>query len=78
MLKDKSESVKVVVRCRPLGNKEMEEQRECIVNVDMNACFIQVYNPQNIKEIKSFTFDHTYDWRATQELIFNQTALPIL
>ena len=43
MLKDKSESVKVVVRCRPLGSKEMEEQRECIVNVDMNACFIQVY-----------------------------------
>ena len=78
MLKDKSESVKVVVRCRPLGSKEMEEQRECIVNVDMNACFIQVYNPQNIKEIKSFTFDHTYDWRATQQLIFNQTALPIL
>ena len=78
MLKDRSESVKVVVRCRPLGNKEMEEQRECIVNVDMNANFIQVYNPQNIKEIKSFTFDHTYDWRATQQLIFNQTALPIL
>ncbi len=78
MLKDKSESVKVVVRCRPLGNKEMEDQRECIVNVDMNACFIQVYNPQNIKDIKSFTFDHTYDWRATQQLIFNQTALPIL
>ena len=50
MLKNKSESVKVVVRCRPLGNKEMEDQRECIVNVDMNACFIQVYNPQNIKD----------------------------
>ena len=78
MLKDKSESVKVVVRCRPLGNKEMEEQRECICNVDMKVCSIQVYNPQNIKDIKSFTFDHTYDWHATQQLIFNQTALPIL
>ena len=78
MLKDKSESVKVVVRCRPLGGKEMEEQRECIVNVDMNNCSIEVDNPQNIKEKKTFTFDHTYDWRATQELIFNQTALPIL
>ena len=78
MLKDKSESVKVVVRCRPLGGKEMEEQRECIVNVDMNNCSIEVDNPQNIKEKKTFTFDHTYDWRATQELIFNQAALPIL
>jgi kinesin family protein 3/17 len=78
MLKDKSESVKVVMRCRPLTPKEMEEQRECIVNVDMDIGSIQVYNPQNIKELKSFTFDHTYDWRATQQLIFEQTALPIL
>ena len=78
MLKDKSESVKVVMRCRPLTPKEMEEQRECIVNVDMDVGSIQVYNPQNIKELKSFTFDHSYDWRATQQLIFEQTALPIL
>ena len=78
MLKDKSESVKVVVRCRPLGSKEMEEQRECIVNVDMTQDSIAICNPSNIKEIKSFTFDHTYDYRATQELIFSQTALPIL
>ena len=78
MLKDKSESVKVVMRCRPLTPKEMEDQRECIVNVDMDIGSIQVYNPQNIKELKSFTFDHTYDWRATQQLIFEQTALPIL
>ena len=78
MLKDKSESVKVVMRCRPLTQKEMEDQRECIVNVDMDIGSIQVYNPQNIKELKSFTFDHTYDWRATQQLIFEQTALPIL
>jgi len=78
MLKDKSESVKVVVRCRPLGSKEMEEQRECIVNVDMNQDSIAICNPSNIKEIKSFTFDHTYDYRSTQELIFSQTALPIL
>ena len=78
MLKDKSESVKVVMRCRPLTPKEMEDQRECIVNVDMDVGSIQVYNPQNIKELKNFTFDHTYDWRATQQLIFEQTALPIL
>jgi kinesin family protein 3/17 len=56
----------------------MEEQRECIVNVDMSQGSIQICNPSNIKEIKSFTFDHTYDYRATQELIFSQTALPIL
>ena len=78
MLSEKSESVRVVVRCRPLGQKEISEQRECVVNVDMKNCTIAICNPNNVKEIKSFTFDHTYDWNASQELIFQQTALPIL
>ena len=78
MLKDKSESVKVVVRCRPLGSKEINEQRECIVNVDPSSNSIAICNPNNLREVKSFTFDHTYGWESSQELIFNQTALPIL
>ncbi len=78
MLKEKSECVKVVVRCRPLGQKEMQEQHECVVSVDMKACTIAVANPASVNETKSFTFDHTYDWNATQEQIFNQTARPIL
>ena len=71
MLKEKSECVKVVVRCRPLGQKEMQEQHECVVSVDMNACTIAVANPASVNETKSFTFDHTYDWNATQEKIFD-------
>ena len=78
MLKDKSESVKVVVRCRPLGQKEMQEQHECVVSVDMKNCTIGVTNPSSVNEIKTFTFDHTYDWHATQQGIFEQTARPIL
>ena len=78
MLKEKSECVKVVVRCRPLGQREMQEQHECVVSVDMNACTIAVANPASFNETKSFTFDHTYDWNATQEKIFDQTARPIL
>lgn len=78
MLKEKSESVKVVVRCRPLGQKEISEQCECVVNVDMDAHSIAICDPQNLKDIKSFTFDYTYDYKASQDLIFRQTALPIL
>ena len=78
MLKDKSESVKVVVRCRPLGQREMQDQHECVVSVDMKNCTIAVGNPASVNETKSFTFDHTYDWHATQQGIFEQTARPIL
>ena len=78
MLTEKSETVKVVVRCRPLSKKEISEQNECITNVDMKAHTIAVCNPANVKEIKNFTFDYTYGWGATQEQVFNETAKPIL
>jgi len=35
-------------------------------------------NPDNAKETKMFSFDYTYDYKSTQELIFNQTAKPII
>ena len=78
MLTEKSETVKVVVRCRPLSTKEINEQNECITEVDMKAHTIAVCNPANVKEVKNFTFDYTYGWKATQEQIFNETAKPIL
>ena len=78
MLKEKSETVKVVVRCRPLSPKEMSEQRECVVSTDMIAHTITAVNPANQRELKNFTFDYTYDWNASQEKIFNETAKPIL
>ncbi len=42
MLKDKSESVKVIVRCRPLVQRKMKDQHECMVSVDMKNCIIAV------------------------------------
>ena len=78
MLAEKSETVKVVVRCRPLSQKEINEQNECVTNVDMTNHTISLCNPTNVKEIKNFTFDYTYGWKATQEQIFNETAKPIL
>ena len=78
MLAEKSETVKVVVRCRPLSQKEINEQNEYVTNVDMTNHTISLCNPTNVKEIKNFTFDYTYGWKATQEQIFNETAKPIL
>ena len=78
MLKEKSETVKVVVRCRPLSQDEKTKHNECIVDVNMSAHTISVNNPNNIKDVKNFTFDYTYDIGAAQEQIFKETALPIL
>ena len=69
MLAEKSETVKVVVRCRPLSQKEINEQNECVTNVDMTNHTISLCNPTNVKEIKNFTFDYTYGWKAAKPIL---------
>jgi hypothetical protein len=49
-----------------------------VIEVDSKDATISVLNPSNTKDLRSFSFDHTYDWKSTQELIFSQTAQPIL
>ena len=55
-----------------------DEVKEMFQSVNEIHYFFANETALTPKEKKTFTFDHTYDWRATQELIFNQTALPIL
>ena len=35
-------------------------------------------NPNNQSEVKTFFFDYTYDYKASQEEIFASTAQPIV
>jgi hypothetical protein len=49
-----------------------------VIEVDSKEATISVLNPSNTKDLRSFSFDNTYDWKSTQELIFSQTAQPIL
>ncbi|KAF1789195.1 Kinesin-like protein [Phytophthora cactorum] len=62
--KDK-ETVKVVVRCRPLFGKELVEGRKSIVTLDQAAALISLKCPDN-GQIKSFTFDSVYDENTSQ------------
>jgi len=80
------ECVKVVVRCRPLSEKEMKDGNTwysfiyifSVVSMNPKKGEATLCNPNNQKEIKTFYFDHTYDYKAKQEEIFQQTAQPIL
>ena len=47
-----SEAVKVIVRCRPLGKKEIEEGRQSCVNVDMSRGSIEVSRSLKIHKKK--------------------------
>ncbi|XP_032969577.1 kinesin-like protein KIF17 isoform X2 [Rhinolophus ferrumequinum] len=74
-----SESVKVVVRCRPMNQRERELSCGSVVTVDSarGQCFIQ--NPRAADEPpKQFTFDGAYYMDHFTEQIYNEIAYPLV
>ena len=43
-----NECVKVVVRCRPLNQKEIGQHHESVVNMDLKMGQVQIKNPKSI------------------------------
>lgn len=76
----KSESVKVVVRCRPMLQDEVSSNFKRIVNVDVSRGMIMVTNPKaRTDELKrEFTFDAVYDWNSKQLDLYDETFRPIV
>uniref|UniRef100_A0A665UXB6 Kinesin-like protein n=1 Tax=Echeneis naucrates TaxID=173247 RepID=A0A665UXB6_ECHNA len=82
MSKNKSsESVKVVVRCRPMNDKERAAKFERVVSVDVKLGQIIVRNPReaSASELpKVFTFDSVYDWNSKQIDLYDETFRPLV
>lgn len=72
-----SEAVRVVIRCRPLSKKEIENGRQAIVKMDTKKGEIFIQKEEN-EVPKIFTFDSVYDWKSEQESIFVEQAFPII
>ncbi|KAM9830234.1 kinesin-like protein KIF3B [Syngnathus typhle] len=76
-----SESVKVVVRCRPMNEKELAATYECVVSVDVKFGQIIVRNPREASagELpKVFTFDSVYDSNSKQLDLYDETFRPLV
>ncbi|XP_027000758.1 kinesin-like protein KIF3B [Tachysurus fulvidraco] len=76
-----SESVKVVVRCRPMNEKERAANFESVVSVDVNLGQIVVRNPRSRsthEHPKVFTFDSVYDWNSKQVDLYDETFRPLV
>ncbi|KAM5248681.1 kinesin-like protein KIF17 [Ctenodactylus gundi] len=74
-----SEAVKVVVRCRPMNQRERELNCQSVVTVDCarGQCFIQ--NPGAADQPpKQFTFDGAYHMDHFTEQIYNEIAYPLV
>ncbi|KAK3536673.1 hypothetical protein QTP86_017602, partial [Hemibagrus guttatus] len=74
-----SESVKVVVRCRPLNNREKALNCKSVVFVDCSHCQCFIEKPGAAEEPpKQFTFDGTYFIDQTTEQMYNEIAYPLV
>ncbi|CAI5646564.1 unnamed protein product [Oreochromis niloticus] len=76
-----SESVKVVVRCRPMNEKERAAKYESVVSVDVKLGQIIVRNPRESSgnELpKIFTFDAVYGWNSKQLEMYDETFRPLV
>lgn len=74
-----SESVRVVVRCRPLNNREKSLNCKMVVSVDCSHCQCFIEKPGAAEEPpKQFTFDGTYFIDQTTEQMYNEIAYPLV
>ncbi|TRY83649.1 hypothetical protein DNTS_017542 [Danionella cerebrum] len=76
-----SESVKVVVRCRPMNEKERVAKFNRVVAVDVKLGQVAVQNPRvtsSHEHPKVFTFDSVYDWNSKQMELYDETFRPLV
>ncbi|XP_026879904.2 kinesin-like protein KIF17 isoform X2 [Electrophorus electricus] len=74
-----SESVRVVVRCRPLNDREKALNCKMVVSVDTSRCQCFIQKPGTTEEPpKQFTFDGTYFISHHTEEMYNEIAYPLV
>lgn len=76
----KNECVQVVVRCRPLSNKEESGNYQKVVEVFPTRGVVEIQNPSEVSKEnrKMFTYDAVYGPNATQQNIYDETVRPLV
>ncbi|XP_051880626.1 kinesin-like protein KIF3C isoform X2 [Pristis pectinata] len=74
------ESVKVVVRCRPMNGKEEAAACEQIVVMDVKLGQVSIRNPKatSSEMPKIFTFDAVYENSSKQSDLYDETVRPLV
>eukprot|EP00762_Andalucia_godoyi_P002320 ANDGO_07594.mRNA.1 Kinesin-II 95 kDa subunit len=73
------ETVRVVVRCRPMSEKEVQRGCQPIVSMDARTGAINLRNPARPNEPdKTFTFDSVWDWNSAQRAVYEGTSAAIV
>ncbi|XP_055613110.1 kinesin-like protein Klp68D [Uranotaenia lowii] len=76
----KNECVQVVVRCRPLNNKEQTGNFQKVVDVFPSRGVIEILNcnESSRENKKMFTYDAVYDANSTQQQLYDEVVRPLV
>uniref|UniRef100_A0A1I8H3S2 Kinesin-like protein n=3 Tax=Macrostomum lignano TaxID=282301 RepID=A0A1I8H3S2_9PLAT len=74
------ETVKVLIRCRPMNKNELQAKYPRCVEMDTSRGVITVNNPNpNANEVpRQFTFDKVYDWDSKQTDLYRESFMPLV
>ena len=79
MSKSSTETVKVMVRVRPMNKKENSLGCKSVVRVDKKQNQIELYRPEDSGGIsKDFAYDSVYDTDALQQQVYDESAFPLV
>ncbi|KNC22948.1 hypothetical protein FF38_13754 [Lucilia cuprina] len=75
-----NECVQVVVRCRPMSNKERSEGYDEVIGVYPNRGVIEIsnYSDSQKEQRKVFTYDAVYDAGSSQTTVYNEIVFPLV
>ncbi|XP_017864292.1 PREDICTED: kinesin-like protein Klp68D [Drosophila arizonae] len=75
-----NECVQVVVRCRPMSNRERTEGSPEVVTVYPNRGVVELQNlvDVNKEQRKVFTYDAAYDALASQTTLYHEVVFPLV
>ncbi|XP_066259382.1 kinesin-like protein Klp68D [Euwallacea similis] len=76
-----NESVQVIVKCRPLSFKEIEQDCKNVVKICSNRGVVEVENlkaKSDNERSKIFTYDVVYDEGSAQQTVYDETIRPLV
>ncbi|KZC12367.1 PREDICTED: kinesin-like protein KIF3B [Dufourea novaeangliae] len=76
-----TQCVQVVVRCRPMDEKELTRGYTRVVDVFPSRGVVEIRHPRDdpsSDNVKVFTFDAVYDWNSSQQDLYEETVRPLV
>lgn len=76
----RNECVQVIVRCRPMSNKEKASNFQAVVDVFPNRGVIEIVNASepSKENKKTFTYDAVYNEKGSQQMIYDEVVRPLV